>query len=94
MGGFISEFIDPSLRTLLGLTGMIGFLTGVTRTPITSFILVLEMTDRRTAVFAMMLAAVFSSLSTYLVGNKSFYEAIVESIKEDNPAEPEASPKI
>lgn len=94
LGGFISEFIDPSLRSLLGLTGMIGFLTGVTRTPITSFILVLEMTDRRTAVFAMMLAAVFSSLGTYLVGNKSFYEAIVESIKEDNPVEPEASPKI
>ena len=90
LGGFISELFDPSLRSLLGLTGMIGFLTGVTRTPITSFILVLEMTDRRTAIFAMMLAAVFSSLGTYLVGNKSFYEAIVDMIKEENEAVPES----
>lgn len=83
-GGFISDLFNPSIRGILGLSGMIGFLTGVTRTPITSFVLVLEMTDRHSAVFAMMLAAVFASLGTYFFGNKSFYEAIVESIKEED----------
>lgn len=94
IGGMISEFFDPTIRNLLGLTGMIGFLTGVTRTPITSFVLVLEMTDRHSAVFAMMLAAVSASLSTYLVGNPSFYEASVEIIKaeEDRALQEQQAP--
>lgn len=88
IGGWVSQFFDPSLRTLLALTGMIGFLTGVTRTPITAFILVLEMTDRHSAIFAMMLAAVFASLGAYLLGNKSFYEESVEMIKESHAPPP------
>lgn len=62
---------------------MIGFLTGVTRTPITAFVLVLEMTDRHSAVFPMMLAAVFSSLGARLIGEKSFYEESAELLKHE-----------
>lgn len=83
IGGFTSQFFDPSLRTIMALSGMIGFLTGVTRSPITCFVLVLEMTDRHSAVLAMMLAAVFSSLGAHFMGHKSFYEIMVETIKED-----------
>ena len=82
LGGAISEFFDPSMRTILALSGMVGFLTGVTHTPITSFILVLEMTDRHTAVFPMILAAVFSSLAAHLISNESFYEESLRAIKE------------
>lgn len=82
IGGYLSQFFDPSYRTLLALTGMIGFLTGVTRTPITAFILVLEMTDRHSAIFPMMLSSVFASLGAYLVGDKSYYEETVEMMKE------------
>lgn len=35
---------------------MVSFLTGVTRTPFTSAILVLEMTDRHSVIFHLMLA--------------------------------------
>lgn len=80
-GGMIAHLFDPSLRTILGLASMIGFLTGVTRTPITSFVLVLEMTDRHSSVFPMMLAAVFSSLGSRILGEQSFYEESVEQIK-------------
>lgn len=85
IGGIASEYLFPELRNTLALCGMIGFLTGVTHTPITSFVLVLEMTDRHSAVLAMMFAAVFSSLGSRVFGKKSFYELSVESIKESLP---------
>lgn len=85
-GGFVSSFFDPSIRTILGLAGMVGFLTGVTRTPITSFVLVLEITNRHSAVFPMILASVLSTLGAYLISDKSFYEESLERIKEQDIA--------
>lgn len=84
VGGTLSQFMDPSVRTILGLSGMVGFLTGVTHTPITSFILVLEMTDRHAAVFPMMIAAIFSSLGAHLISELSFYEEVVLDIKQNH----------
>jgi len=81
IGGYMSQMFDPSLRTILGLSGMISFLTGVTRAPITSFVLVLEMTDRHSSVFPMMFAAMFGSLGAHIIGSKSFYETSVDLIK-------------
>lgn len=80
-GGLMAQLADPALRTILGLSGMIGFLTGVTKSPITSFVLVFEMTDRHSAVLGMMFAAFFSSLGSNIMGDKSFYETSVEHIK-------------
>ncbi len=49
---------------LLILAGMVGLLTGVTRTPFTSAILVLEMTDRHSVIFHLMLAGMIASLAS------------------------------
>lgn len=81
LGETLSQLFDPSMRNILAVSGMVGFLTGVTHTPITSMILVLEMTDRHSAVFPMMTAALFSSLAAHLISDKSFYEESVERIK-------------
>jgi H+/Cl- antiporter ClcA len=59
---------------LLILAGMVAFLTGVTRTPFTSAILVLEMTDRHNVIFFLMLAGMLSSLAAMLVDKRSFYD--------------------
>lgn len=61
-------------HNLLVLAGMIGFLTGVTRTPFTSAILVLEMTDRHSAIFFFLLAGIAANLAASLVLRQSFYE--------------------
>jgi H+/Cl- antiporter ClcA len=53
---------------------MVGFLTGVTRTPFTSAILVLEMTDRHNVIFYLMLAGMAASLAALLVDKHSFYD--------------------
>ena len=57
----------------MALLGMISFLTGLTRAPFTAFLLVLEMTDRRSVIFPMMLSALIADAVSLLVDRKSFY---------------------
>ncbi len=59
---------------LLILAGMVGFLTGVTRSPFTSAILVLEMTDRHNVIFHLILAGMVASLVSLLIDKHSFYD--------------------
>ena len=61
---------------LLILVAMIGFLTGLTRAPFTSSILVLEMTDRHSAIFMFILAGLISSVAARLVDKKSLYQRL------------------
>ncbi|MBX7185502.1 MAG: chloride channel protein [Vicinamibacteria bacterium] len=65
--------VDPRLLIILG---MVAFLTGVTRTPFTSFVLVLEMTDRHSAIFPMMVAAMSAYATAHVVDHEPFYERV------------------
>lgn len=58
------------------LAGMVAFLTGVTRSPFTSAILVLEMTDRHNVIFHLMVAGMVASLVSLLIDRHSFYERL------------------
>jgi H+/Cl- antiporter ClcA len=89
IGSLISSWLHLSDTdtNLLILCGMVSFLTGVTRTPFTSAILVLEMTDRHSVIFHLMLAGMASSLAALLIDKHSLYEHLkhqylVELIKE------------
>lgn len=53
---------------------MVAFLTGVTRSPFTSTILVLEMTDRHNVIFFLMLSGILSSLVSPFISKHSLYE--------------------
>jgi H+/Cl- antiporter ClcA len=55
---------------------MVGFLTGITRTPFTSAILVLEMTDRHSVIFHLLLAALISNIAALIIDRHSFYEQL------------------
>jgi H+/Cl- antiporter ClcA len=66
--------LPEAYHNLLILVCMIGFLTGVTRTPFTAAILVLEMTDRHSAIFYFLLAGMIANLGAGLVLKHSFYE--------------------
>lgn len=76
IGAVLGHFLDASAQNVFTLVGMIGFLAGVTRAPFTSFVLVLEMTDRHTAIMPMMLAALAASMISRLVDTHSFYEHV------------------
>ena len=75
-GSLMAGWLHLSLTdtNLLILVGMVGFLTGVTRTPFTSAILVLEMTDRHNVIFYLMLAGLLANLVSLLVDRHSFYD--------------------
>ncbi len=76
VGATLSGWLHLSATdtNLVVLAGMVGFLTGVTRTPFTSAILVLEMTDRHNVIFHLMLAGMISSLVAMIVDKHSFYD--------------------
>jgi H+/Cl- antiporter ClcA len=76
IGSLIASWFhfSDSDTNLLILCGMVSFLTGVTRTPFTSAILVLEMTDRHSVIFHLMLAGMVSGLAALLIDKHSLYE--------------------
>lgn len=88
--------LTPANMNLVILAGMVAFLTGVTRTPFTSFILVLEMTDRHNVIFHLMLAGMVSSLVSYVIDRHSFYDHLKVMYKKEltHEAVPEATPRL
>ncbi|WP_018344511.1 chloride channel protein [Cytophaga aurantiaca] len=92
VGAFIAYVADIATEhtNLLILAGMVGFLTGVTHSPFTSAILVLEMTDRHSVIFYLMLAGIFAYLFTMLVNKKSVYEHLKEGYLKSFLAKEEA----
>lgn len=85
LGSVFAGWLDMGAAdsNLLILAGMVAFLTGVTRTPFTSAILVLEMTDRHNVIFHLMLAGMLSGIISYLVDRRSFYDHLkVQYMKE------------
>ncbi len=66
--------LNDADTNLLILAGMVGFLTGITRTPFTSAIIVLEMTDRHNVIFHLMLAGMVASMVAYVIDRHSFYD--------------------
>lgn len=61
---------------LIILCGMAGFLTGITRSPFTCSILVLEMTDSHNIIFYIMLTALSANLISNFIGRHSFYDQL------------------
>ncbi|WP_207896616.1 chloride channel protein [Flaviaesturariibacter flavus] len=78
-----------SNANILILCGMVAFLTGVTQTPFTSAILVLEMTDRHSVIFHLLLAALFAGLAARVISRRSFYEVLKHDYLEEANAQPE-----
>lgn len=79
-GSWLSQFVASANPEVWILAGMVAFLTGVTRTPFTSLVLVLEMTDSHGIVFDLMLAAVFAHGAARLIDPVSFYEHMAHRI--------------
>lgn len=55
---FIAEILNIDLGPLSVLIGMTAGLAALTHSPLTSFILILEMTDRHSSIFPLMIAAI------------------------------------
>ncbi|ETZ19571.1 chloride channel protein [Pedobacter sp. V48] len=85
IGSMVSGWfqLSEANTNLLILSGMVGFLTGVTRSPFTSAILVLEMTNRHSVIFHLILAGMISSVVSILIDKHSLYDHLkVQYIKD------------
>jgi H+/Cl- antiporter ClcA len=76
VGSLVASWFNFSAidTNMLILSGMVGFLTGITRSPFTSIVIVLEMTDRHNVIFQLLLAGMISSLVSILVDRRSLYD--------------------
>jgi H+/Cl- antiporter ClcA len=76
IGSMLSGWLHLSAANtnVVILAGMAGFLTGVTRSPFTSAILVLEMTDRHNLIFHLMLASMVASIVAIIIDRHSLYD--------------------
>ncbi len=66
--------LPPTSANLIILCGMTGFLTGITRSPFTCSILVLEMTNTHNIIFYIMLTALVANLVSNFISRHSFYD--------------------
>lgn len=91
IGSYFSYLFDfaGANANILILAGMVGFLTGVTRTPFTSAILVLEMTDRHSVIFHLLLAAMISNIAAILIDRRSVYDWLKDSYLKELEAQDE-----
>ena len=94
LGSVMSGWLHllPSDTNLIILCGMVGFLTGVTRTPFTSAILVLEMTDRHNVIFHLMLAGMIASIIAIVIDKHSLYDHLKFQYLHDVKSSPENEP--
>jgi H+/Cl- antiporter ClcA len=80
--------LPGSETNLIILCGMTGFLTGITRSPFTCSILVLEMTNSHNIIFYIMLTALLANLISNLISRHSFYDQLkVKYIQEIHKSE-------
>ncbi|MBK6399689.1 MAG: chloride channel protein [Bacteroidetes bacterium] len=94
IGAVLAEWFhlaNPETNLII-LCGMTGFLTSITRSPFTSSILVLEMTNSHNVIFYIMLTALFSNLVAVSLSRRSLYEHLKEqylselnSMEEEKP---------
>lgn len=85
IGAMISGWMELSGTdtNLVILCGMVGFLTGITRSPFTSSILVIEMTNNHNIIFNLMLTAVIANLVSNFISKHSFYDHLKDQYIED-----------
>jgi len=99
IGSAVSSWfvLPPSDTNVMILAGMVAFLTGITRAPFTSAILVLEMTDRNNLILHLMLAGMLANFVSVIVDRRSVYDYLKEQYMQEAleaPLPPDILPSL
>jgi H+/Cl- antiporter ClcA len=81
---------DPSSHAAFAILCMAGYLAGVTRAPITSFVIVMEMTSDRSLTFALIATAFLASSISRAMNREPLYRKLAEMSRHSD--EDKASP--
>jgi H+/Cl- antiporter ClcA len=79
IGHDLSLFFPYELMSAVVVLGMVGYFSGVVQTPITAFVIVMEMTDNQDMVLAMMATSLLASGTSKLICRKPIYNALAEN---------------
>ena len=94
LGANIAAYFPMELASTIVVLGMVGYFSGVVQTPITAFIIVMEMTDNQDLVLAMMATALIATGTSKLICRKSIYFALAENFLANlKVSEPETKAK-
>lgn len=75
-----AEILSSSGVALLSLMGMASFLASVTHAPLTAFIIVMEMTDKHSAMFPLMISVFVSYLMSRAMNAQPLYHSLAKEI--------------
>lgn len=78
-GSGLAALFPPELASTIVILGMVGYFSGVVQTPITAFVIVMEMTDNQDLVLALMATSLIASGASKLVCRKPIYYALAEN---------------
>lgn len=79
LGSNMATLFPPELASTIVILGMVGYFSGVVQTPITAFVIVMEMTDNQDLVLALMATSMIASGASKLICKKPIYYALAES---------------
>lgn len=82
LGAEVAALFDGVPVGAVVLVGMVAYLTGVLQAPITSFVIVSEMTENHALVIPLMVAALIADATSKLVCPEGLYHALAEPIVE------------
>jgi H+/Cl- antiporter ClcA len=86
---YLNSFIGGNLGPLSVLVGMTAALAALTHSPFTSFVLILEMTDRHSTIVPLMIAALIGQGLSKSISKHSFYEFVCGRILDAAPGKNE-----
>ena len=79
LGSNLAALFPLELASTIVVLGMVGYFSAVVQTPITAFIIVMEMTDNQDLVLAMMATSLIATGTSKLICHKSIYFALAEN---------------
>jgi H+/Cl- antiporter ClcA len=79
LGSGLGALFPPELASTIVILGMVGYFSGVVQTPITAFVIVMEMTNNQDLVLALMATSLIASGASKLVCKKPIYYALAEN---------------
>ena len=79
LGSDLALLFPPELASTIVILGMVGYFSGVVQTPITAFVIVMEMTDNQDLVLALMATSMIASGASKLVCKKPIYYALADN---------------
>lgn len=80
IGSDIAMMFPPELASTILLIGMVAYFSAVFQTPVTAFIVVIEVSDNNELVFALMAAALIASGVSRMISRKPLFKALAENI--------------